>query len=124
MAREQPIRLVQSLLLLAGPSLSLCSPSLATTCNPFPRTELPDYRQTTHSNPSPDMLASTNRPMENEHPMVSYTRSLHDYTLRLWTESRRLAEEKALQKAALRRQEEERRAAATPAAKMARRVRA
>ncbi|ESK92127.1 hypothetical protein Moror_4778 [Moniliophthora roreri MCA 2997] len=28
-------------------------------------------------------------------PFVLYSRSLHDYTLRLWTESRRLAEEKA-----------------------------
>jgi len=59
------------------------------------------------------MLAnSANRGMREENPLVSYTRSLHDYTLRLWTESRRLAEEKALQKAAIRRQEEERRAAA------------
>jgi len=28
-------------------------------------------------------------------PLTSYTRSLHDYTLAQWTESRRLAEEKA-----------------------------
>lgn len=33
-------------------------------------------------------------------PFVLYARSLHDYTLRLWTESRRLAEEKARMKAA------------------------
>lgn len=57
------------------------------------------------------MFASpTNRPMGND--IVSYTQSLHDYTLRLWTESRRLAEEKEMHKAALRRQQEERRATA------------
>ncbi|KAF8963913.1 hypothetical protein BDZ97DRAFT_1758291 [Flammula alnicola] len=28
-------------------------------------------------------------------PLAQYTRSLHDYTLALWTESRRIAEEKA-----------------------------
>ncbi|KAI0778608.1 hypothetical protein BD413DRAFT_609196 [Trametes elegans] len=33
-------------------------------------------------------------------PFVLYSRSLHDYTLRLWTESRRIAEEKARIKAA------------------------
>ncbi|KAG6333056.1 hypothetical protein ID866_6033 [Astraeus odoratus] len=33
-------------------------------------------------------------------PFLSYSRSLHDYTLRLWTESRRLAEEKARNNAA------------------------
>ncbi|KAH9944019.1 uncharacterized protein BXZ73DRAFT_21942, partial [Epithele typhae] len=33
-------------------------------------------------------------------PFVTYARSLHDYTLRLWTESRRMAEEKARLKAA------------------------
>lgn len=33
-------------------------------------------------------------------PFVQYARSLHDYTLRLWTESRRIAEEKARMKAA------------------------
>ncbi|KAI8981243.1 hypothetical protein BD414DRAFT_492081 [Trametes punicea] len=33
-------------------------------------------------------------------PFVLYARSLHDYTLRLWTESRRIAEEKARVKAA------------------------
>jgi hypothetical protein len=27
-------------------------------------------------------------------PLVLYARSLHDYTLRLWTETRRLAEER------------------------------
>ena len=27
-------------------------------------------------------------------PFVLYTRSLHDYTLRLWTETRRIAEER------------------------------
>ncbi|KAI0070335.1 hypothetical protein K474DRAFT_1579934, partial [Panus rudis PR-1116 ss-1] len=42
-------------------------------------------------------------------PFVLYSRSLHDYTLRLWTESRRLAEEKAAMKAAQRRAEEDRR---------------
>ncbi|KIM88957.1 hypothetical protein PILCRDRAFT_813957 [Piloderma croceum F 1598] len=31
----------------------------------------------------------------NTDPFIDYSRSLHNYTLRLWTESRRLAEEKA-----------------------------
>lgn len=33
-------------------------------------------------------------------PFVLYARSLHDYTLRLWTESRRIAEEKSRIRAA------------------------
>ncbi|TBU50089.1 hypothetical protein BD309DRAFT_1014359 [Dichomitus squalens] len=33
-------------------------------------------------------------------PFILYARSLHDYTLRLWTESRRTAEEKTRLKAA------------------------
>jgi len=32
---------------------------------------------------------------DNNDPLALYTRSLHDYTLALWTESRRIAEEKA-----------------------------
>ena len=43
----------------------------------------------------------------NTNPFVLYSRSLHDYTLRLWTESRRIAEEKAAMKA-MRRAEDER----------------
>ncbi|KAI0931274.1 hypothetical protein AcW1_001278 [Taiwanofungus camphoratus] len=46
-------------------------------------------------------------------PLVLYSQSLHDYTLRLWTESRRVAEEKARVKAAqaavARKQEEKQR---------------
>jgi len=45
-------------------------------------------------------------------PFVLYAQSLHDYTLRLWTESRRVAEEKARARAAeialTRKREEER----------------
>ncbi|TFY67326.1 hypothetical protein EVJ58_g1702 [Rhodofomes roseus] len=45
-------------------------------------------------------------------PFVLYAQSLHDYTLRLWTESRRVAEEKARARAAeialARKREEER----------------
>ncbi|KAI0727850.1 hypothetical protein C8Q72DRAFT_429196 [Fomitopsis betulina] len=33
-------------------------------------------------------------------PLVLYAQSLHDYTLRLWTESRRAAEEKSRARAA------------------------
>ncbi|KAH0838125.1 hypothetical protein J3R83DRAFT_6375 [Lanmaoa asiatica] len=33
-------------------------------------------------------------------PFVSYSQALHDYTLHLWTESRRTAEEKARSRAA------------------------
>ena len=40
-------------------------------------------------------------------PFVQYARSLHDYTLRLWTESRRVAEEKtAREKKGLRKREQ------------------
>lgn len=44
-------------------------------------------------------------PSDHQHvgdtdPFVVYARSLHDYTLHLWTESRRIAEEKARLKAA------------------------
>lgn len=35
------------------------------------------------------------QPYRQSDPFVSYSRSLHEYTLKLWTESRRLAEEKA-----------------------------
>ncbi|EPT01573.1 hypothetical protein FOMPIDRAFT_1023249 [Fomitopsis schrenkii] len=45
-------------------------------------------------------------------PFVLYAQSLHEYTLRLWTESRRVAEEKARARAAeiasAKKQEEER----------------
>ncbi|OCH87482.1 hypothetical protein OBBRIDRAFT_796197 [Obba rivulosa] len=47
------------------------------------------------------MLAtSTNRTETEADPFVLYAQSLHDYTLRLWIESRRIAEEKAHTKAA------------------------
>ena len=50
-------------------------------------------------------IPSANVPGQQQHtgdsdPFVLYARSLHDYTLRLWTESRRIAEEKARIKAA------------------------
>lgn len=37
------------------------------------------------------------RPPENTHsdPLILYARSLHNYTLRQWAETRRIAEEKA-----------------------------
>ncbi|KAG2088255.1 hypothetical protein BD769DRAFT_1313852, partial [Suillus cothurnatus] len=31
-------------------------------------------------------------------PLILYSKTLHDYTLELWTESRRVAEEKAKRK--------------------------
>ncbi|KAF9813985.1 hypothetical protein IEO21_05356 [Rhodonia placenta] len=53
-------------------------------------------------------------------PFILYAQSLHDYTLRLWTESRRLAEEKARARAAeiaaVRKREEERQKQKKPAA--------
>ena len=57
------------------------------------------------------MLAQPPTHRADADPFVLYAKSLHDYTLRLWTESRRLAEEKAKLKAAAaattsRRQEE------------------
>ncbi|KIK96555.1 hypothetical protein PAXRUDRAFT_825835 [Paxillus rubicundulus Ve08.2h10] len=40
-------------------------------------------------------ISSSLRPHLDNDPFVSYSQALHDYTLRLWTESRRIAEEKA-----------------------------
>ncbi len=42
-------------------------------------------------------------------PVIQYSRDLYAYTLRLWTESRRVAEEKARAKATDKKEEEERR---------------
>jgi len=53
--------------------------------------------------PSPNSTFS-----HNPDPFVTYSRSLHDYTLKLWTESRRLAEEKTLAKAAKNAENEQR----------------
>ena len=44
--------------------------------------------------------ASTHSDQPDIDPFVLYAQSLHDYTLRLWTESRRVAEEKARARAA------------------------
>ncbi|TFY81363.1 hypothetical protein EWM64_g2647 [Hericium alpestre] len=41
-------------------------------------------------------------------PLALYSKSLHDYTLQLWTESRRLAEEKVRAKAAKKQEEDAR----------------
>lgn len=53
---------------------------------------------------SPASSSAAHTVMPGQHvdadPLVLYARSLHDYTLRLWTESRRIAEEKARIKAA------------------------
>ena len=39
--------------------------------------------------------SKTSQPTDNTtDPFVLYARSLHDYTLRLWTETRRIAEER------------------------------
>ncbi|KAL7285227.1 hypothetical protein PYCCODRAFT_1434448 [Trametes coccinea BRFM310] len=51
------------------------------------------------SSSSPTTNTTTQRAGEAD-PFIQYARSLHDYTLRLWTESRRIAEEKARLKAA------------------------
>jgi hypothetical protein len=51
------------------------------------------------------MVSSSPAP-EDTDPFVLYSRELHDYTLRLWTESRRVAEEKNRAKAAKRVEEE------------------
>ncbi|KIM70334.1 hypothetical protein SCLCIDRAFT_1207665 [Scleroderma citrinum Foug A] len=46
----------------------------------------------------PPAAFTVSHPQYDRDPFQSYSRSLHDYTLRLWTESRRLAEEKARNK--------------------------
>ena len=38
--------------------------------------------------------SETSLPTDNTDPLVLYARSLHEYTLRLWTETRRIAEER------------------------------
>ncbi|EDR15249.1 uncharacterized protein LACBIDRAFT_301282 [Laccaria bicolor S238N-H82] len=38
-------------------------------------------------------LSKTSQPIETVDPIILYSRSLHEYTLRLWTESRRVAEQ-------------------------------
>ncbi|KIJ21977.1 hypothetical protein PAXINDRAFT_165297 [Paxillus involutus ATCC 200175] len=47
---------------------------------------------------NPQSISSRAR-LDND-PFVSYSQALHDYTLRLWTESRRIAEEKSRNRAA------------------------
>jgi len=55
----------------------------------------------------PQSIVSPNSTFShNADPFVMYSRSLHDYTLRLWTESRRLAEEKTRAKAAKQEEDE------------------
>ncbi|KAG2075154.1 hypothetical protein BDR04DRAFT_989203, partial [Suillus decipiens] len=49
-------------------------------------------------------MSSSMRSFEQD-PLILYSKTLHDYTLELWTESRRVAEEKAKRK--LGRMEEE-----------------
>lgn len=39
--------------------------------------------------------SKTSQPTETVDPIILYSRSLHEYTLRLWTESRRVAEQNA-----------------------------
>ena len=48
----------------------------------------------------PSSASVHQQPTGEVDPFVTYARSLHDYTLRLWTESRRIAEEKNRLKAA------------------------
>ena len=58
------------------------------------------------------MLAHSQTSAQETDPFVLYAQSLHDYTLRLWTESRRVAEEKSRKTAgaaAMRKQDERRR---------------
>ncbi|KAH7886006.1 hypothetical protein F5I97DRAFT_1188361 [Phlebopus sp. FC_14] len=56
------------------------------------------------SNPEPLPSNCNPRPNFEKDPFVSYSQAIHDYTLKLWTESRRIAEEKARNRSA-RRQE-------------------
>ncbi|KAI6047841.1 hypothetical protein EDC04DRAFT_2555826 [Pisolithus marmoratus] len=49
------------------------------------------------SEPAPTAFVMSRSDLHKD-PFVSYSRSIHDYTLRLWTESRRVAEEKARNK--------------------------
>jgi hypothetical protein len=45
-------------------------------------------------------MVSSTPPPDDTDPFTLYSRELHDYTLRLWTESRRVAEEKTRAEAA------------------------
>ncbi|KAL4069810.1 hypothetical protein V8B97DRAFT_637076 [Scleroderma yunnanense] len=57
----------------------------------------------------PPTTFAVSRPEFEQDPFVSYSRALHDYTLGLWTESRRVAEEKARNKTTRRDEEASRR---------------
>ncbi|KIJ65062.1 hypothetical protein HYDPIDRAFT_110958 [Hydnomerulius pinastri MD-312] len=48
---------------------------------------------------SPSLARTSGAGFDND-PFLSYSQALHDYTLKLWTESRRIAEEKARGRAA------------------------
>ncbi|KAG1908344.1 uncharacterized protein F5891DRAFT_937906, partial [Suillus fuscotomentosus] len=50
--------------------------------------------------PSVSMSMCTSISSVQQDPLISYSKTLHDYTLELWTESRRVAEEKARRKLA------------------------
>jgi hypothetical protein len=90
--------------MLCGALAVLCSDSLNTD---WPYNGYPSITDIAHS--SIDTLSQlitrmlSHQPVplanpkfsHNPDPLINYSRSLHDYTLRLWTESRRLAEEKA-----------------------------
>jgi hypothetical protein len=43
-------------------------------------------------------MTKTSQPTETVDPVILYSRSLHEYTLRLWTESRRVAEQNAVKR--------------------------
>lgn len=83
-----PKSLTLPLLLLHIAHAMLANPSASASALPPSRTDQPDID-----------------------PFIVYAQSLHDYTLRLWTESRRIAEDKARARAAdiaaVRKREEE-----------------
>ncbi|OBZ68601.1 hypothetical protein A0H81_11653 [Grifola frondosa] len=47
------------------------------------------------AHPTPNQIPNATHNVADADAFIDYARSVHDYTLHLWTESRRIAEEKA-----------------------------
>ncbi|KZP25371.1 hypothetical protein FIBSPDRAFT_783370 [Athelia psychrophila] len=68
------------------------------------------------SQPQPIGPTASSRYAHDADPFVVYSRSLHNYTLGLWTESRRLAEEKTRSRLLLKKEDDVERRRSAPVA--------
>ncbi|CCL98102.1 uncharacterized protein FIBRA_00096 [Fibroporia radiculosa] len=96
-----------------NPVFPLSFPSKSLTLSPLPQPLTLSLIAAMLANPtaSASALPPSRTDESDIDPFILYAQSLHDYTLRLWTESRRIAEEKARARAAeiavVRKREEE-----------------